>query len=469
MRLMRDSGLLNEAEVTAIIDGALRILEKTGVRVENDVILNKLAEHGAIVDFNEQSARFSPSLISDFLDSSRKKEWSDTEITYSGSAEIYQGWYLDPEDGRYKPWSEERILKYVRLAKAIPSLSDIVMLGMPASDWPMHLQPLTEKIFCWKWGISGGSSIWDTNLCPKIYRLWDTWTQSLGLDIKKHFNGTVYMISPLKFGSVEAEQYVYFAERGLEVNVGSLGSLGGTSPVTPAGALALQTAEGFFLNFLRRAFFGHMDLYLGNSLSVIDMSTGSFQYGRPEQTLLNIAGAAVARRLGAAYGGHGGLSDAKEPGYEAAAQKMMSAIYNANAYGHGYIACGLIAIDEVFSPEQLMLDAEALSCLQHIAKGLVVDENTLALDAIHETGWGGQFLSHPHTAANLRSSLWFPRLFSKETYSIYSSRKGLSERECIRQEVKKASASAPRLEPQISQSLEDKLWNIVNDNRRADQ
>lgn len=462
MKLMRDSGIISENETKLIIDGALTILEKTGVKVENLTILQKLADNGASVNFSNQSVRFRSSLIAEFIENSHKHEWTDIPVTYSGSAEIYHGLYLDPIDRNYKPWTEELILDYCRLAKAIPNISGVSMLGMPATNWPLKLQPLTEKIFCWKWGIRGGNSIWDTNLCPSIYRLWDTWAHDQGVDIKKHFNGTVYMISPLKFAAVEAEQYVYFAEQGLEVSVGSLGSLGGTSPVTPAGALALQTAEGFFLNFLRRAFFGHMDLNLGNSLSVIDMSTGSFQYGRPEQTLLNIAGSAVARMIGATYSGHGGLSDAKEPGYEAASQKVMSAVYNAQAYGHGHIVCGLLAVDEVFSPEQLVLDAEALSWLQHLSKGMEVNENTLALDVIDEAGWGGQFLSHDHTASNFRSALWFPKIFSRETYSMYESKKGLSEREASRQQVRKLLSSAPKLEPQISQSLEDKLWKIIN-------
>lgn len=463
MKLMRNGNILNDDEVNAIIDGALSILERTGVMVENAFMLDKLAACGAKVDFTKSVCRFAPELISDFLSDSERLSWPDSPVRYSGCAEIYQGWYLDPADGKYKLWTEQALLDYVRLAKALPEVGAASMLGLPLENWPRALQPLTEKLFCWKWGIHGGNAIWETALCPKIYMLWNEWANHTGRDVRELFNGTVYMISPLKFASVEAEQYVWFANRGLEVSVGSLGSLGGTSPVTPAGALALQIAEGFFLNFLRRAFFGHRDLHLGNSLSVIDMQTGSFQYGRPEQTLLNIAGAAVARKVGAHYGGHGGLTDAKEPGYEAAMQKVSSAIYNSQSSGHGHIACGLLAVDEVFSPEQLVLDAEALGWLQRLSAGLEVNVETLALDAINDAGWGGQFLSREHTAEHFKRSLWFPKVFSTQSYSRWSSRRSQGERASARDRVRMLQSSAPPLVPQIPQKLEDRLWSIIKD------
>jgi trimethylamine---corrinoid protein Co-methyltransferase len=455
------NGVLNDQEVRKVIGGSLAILQKTGVQVENEAILRKLAGAGACIDWEKNVCRFSEETMSDFLAESERHTWAE-EITFSGSAEIFQGWYLDPEDGKAKPWTEHRLKEYARLAKAMPNLDGVSMLGMPSEGWDVRLQPLTEKVFCWKWGIDGGNAIWDTALCPRIHKLWNTYADGTGQDARSLFNGTVYMISPLKFASVEAGQYAWFADRGWEVHVGSLGSLGGTTPVTPAGALAVQIAEGFFQNFLRRAYFGHMDIRLGNSISAMDMITGCFQYGRPEQTLLNIAGAQAARFLGARYGGHGGLADAKEPGYEAAMQKTASAIYNAQSGGHGHIVCGLLAVDELFSPEQLVLDAEALSWLQRLGRGFEVNEETLAVDVVDNVGWGGQYLSQDHTAEHFKDSLWMPEIFSRESLGLWNNSHARSEREAARDRVRKILKNAPLLEPQISEKLEEQLWNVIN-------
>lgn len=462
MQLTRDGVILSDAEVTAVIDGALRILERTGVRVENAAMLRRLEEHGAATDRGAMVCRFPSGRMADFLAVSERADWQDTPVQYGGHAEIYQGWYLDPDDGRYKPWTEKALLDYARLARALPNVGGVGLLGMPLEGYVRAPQALAEKVFCWKWGLDGGRAIWETALCPKLYQLWNVWANHTGKDIQRLFNGAVYLISPLKFASVEAEQYMWFAERGLEVSVGSLGSLGGTAPVTPAGALALQTAEGFFVNFLRRAFFGHQDLRLGNSLSVLDVRTGCFQYGRPEQTLLNIAGAAIARTLGAHYGGHGGLSDAKEPGAEAAMQKVSSAIYSAHSSGHGHIVCGLLAVDEVFSPEQLVLDNEAVGWLRRMSAGVEVNEDTLAPSAVDEAGQGGEYLSLEHTAENFRKSLWFPQVFSTESFALWSNRRGKGERETVRDRMRDVMASAPPLEPRITPELESKLWNVID-------
>lgn len=462
MQLRWLSGVLSSDEIEQVLQASFTILEKTGVFVENRTILKRLAEFGGVVDWGQSCVRFHPDFLSDFLAATERFEWKERDISFSATAEIYQGWYLDPADGRYKEWTEQRLHDYIRLAKALPYIKRVSILGMPASDWSSHLQPLTEKLFGWKWGVGTGSAIWDISFCPAIYEMWNEWANATGRDVKQIFNGTVYLVSPLKFARTEAEQYVWFWEKGLEVNVGTLGSLGGTTPVTPAGALALQIAEGLFINILRRAFFGHSDLHLGNSLSVIDVTTGCFQYGRPEQTLLNIAGAQVARHLGALYGGHGGLTDAKMPGYEAAAQKVTSAIFNAFAYGHGHIAAGLLSIDEVFSPVQLVMDNELVGSLSRICKGFNTDEESLALDVIDKTGWGGEFLSSEHMALNMRAALWFPSIWSRESFNLWNERKEKNDSERAREQAIRLLNTVPELVPAMDDATEERLNRIIN-------
>jgi trimethylamine--corrinoid protein Co-methyltransferase len=193
------------------------------------------------------------------------------------------------------------------------------------------------------------------------------------------------------------------------------------------------------------------------------MATGAFQYGRPEQTLLNIAGAQVANSLGAYYGGHGGLSDAKEPGYESAMQKVASAVYNAQFTGNGHIVCGLLAVDEVFSPEQLVLDAEALSWLNRVADGFCADADTIALETIDAVSWGGQYLSEPHTAEHFRQSLWFPQVFSKTAFGRWNNLGRRKERDAAKDRAKALLASAPPMESMISARLEERLWGIIRE------
>lgn len=54
-----------------------------------------------------------------------------------------------------------------------------------------------------------------------------------------------------------------------------------------------------------------------------------------------------------------------------------------------------------FSMEQLVIDNEIIGMCRYFKKGVAVNDETLALDAIKEVGAGGDFLGHPSTLANV--------------------------------------------------------------------
>jgi trimethylamine--corrinoid protein Co-methyltransferase len=465
MRLRLVDRVLDDAEIEAVVDAACRMLEKTGVRVENPDILRRLAAFGAQVDEQALRARFSRALLDAVLAGVERVDWADRPVRFSAAAEIYQGYYLDPRDDEFKPWTMERLLEYVQVARALPHIDGASMLGCPPQETPVQLQPLYEKLYAWKYGIGGGQSIWETRLCPFILDMWQVYADAAGKRATDVFNGTVYLISPLKFGSVEAEQFMFFVRAGLRPRVGALGSLGGTTPVTLAGALALHLAEQLFINILERAFFdGDATLHLGNSLSVLDMSTGAFQYGRPEQTLLNVAAAQVARHLGAEFSAHGGLSDAKVPGNEAGMQKVSSAVFNALSYGHGHIVAGLLGVDEICSPVQMILDDHVTGALKRVAEGFEVGEASLAVDLVDEIGPGGSFLATEHTAQNFRGSMWMPRLWSREMYAVWNNSGRKNDIDRAKERFFRIINEGKRLETLISEETEHLLLEII---RRA--
>lgn len=139
----------------------------------------------------------------------------------------------------------------------------------------------------------------------------------------------------------------------------------------------------------------------------------------------------------------------------------MSAVLAAQAVGRGHIACGLLAVDEVFSPEQLVLDAEALGWLRRLARGIEVSAETLAEEVTARVGWGGEFLSDEHTARHLRTETWQPAVFSRENYARWATAGSVSERQRARERVRELLRAAPPLEPRISPALEARLKEII--------
>ncbi len=405
--------LLSPAEMDCIHQGAMRLLREMGMEIQNRHLLTIAAAFGLPVDFDRPRVTFPTGMVEQFLTEAEKYDWEHAEPRVGGSAGVYNGRFHDPETGELIDWSEETLAYYFALARSLPIFDGAQMLGcrLPV---PAPLEPLFERYYCWKYGASEGSSIYLDETCPYLYDLYQARAGLLGRPIQDVFRGTVYLVPAMRLGQHEAYQVDFFRERGLRVRIGDMYALGATAPVTLAGAVTLNLAEQLALRILDWAWFGEKSLRLGGSLSVIDMRTMIYPYGRPEMALANLMLAQLARRYGAYYSGHAGLSDAKLPSVEAGYQKALTGIPTLLAGGSLWMDAGLLSIDEVCSPIQLILDHEFLSALRHLTKPYPVDERSIGLETILDAGPAGQYLDKEHTVRYLRSEQWQPSIWSRE-------------------------------------------------------
>ena len=54
---------------------------------------------------------------------------------------------------------------------------------------------------------------------------------------------------------------------------------------------------------------------------------------------------------------------------------------------------------------------------KHIAGGITVNDETLALDVIDEIGQTGNHLQHDHTLKHFRNEFYFPKVVTRKNYS----------------------------------------------------
>jgi trimethylamine---corrinoid protein Co-methyltransferase len=405
--------LMSTAEVETIHRSALRILDEVGMEIQNERLLKALADFGLRVDFAAQRVRFPPALVERFLAEAEHYDWDKAVPQVGGSAGVYHSLYHDPHTGQLVAWTEERLAFYFALAKHLDHLSGASMLGsrLPC---PPPLEPLYERYYCWKYGAREGSSIYLDELCPFLLELYQAAAQVQGKPVGEIFRGTVYLVPPLKLGVHEAYQVAYFWEHGLRVGIGDMYAMGASAPVTLAGAVTLNLAEQLALRMLDWALWGRKTLALGGSISVMDMRTTIYPYGRPEMAIANLMTAQLARHYRAYYSGHAGLSDAKLPSVEAGYQKALTAIPTLLACGSFWMDAGLLSIDEVCSPVQLILDNEFLGALERFTRQSQISEESIGLETILEVGPGGHFLDKRHTVAYLRQEQWQPALWSRQ-------------------------------------------------------
>ncbi len=460
MRMWGHMRVLDRAEEEAIHRTTLRICDEVGFLVESEAILERLAAFGARVDKGARRAFFAPGFVEQFIANSDRFDWEKAEPSVSGTAGVYHGCYLDPDTDEFVPWTLPNLLRYLKVAHHLEHTSGFISVNFGIRGVP---EAATEPFFhylAFKLQGTSASGVTDVRQAPVALEMCEAAAAELGDDGRRRFRGVVYMVSPLKLGHQEAEVFTFFADRGIPVGIGHMLSLGGTAPVTLAGALALNLAQDLFTQAVHRAYFGGRGFGVGCSVSPLDMRTAMYCYGRPEQQLANVALAQMARRYAVPFWGHCGLSDAKRPSAEAGFQKAMGAIPTLMACGRAYISTGLLSVDEVFSPVQMVIDDEMVSALQRFARGFEVSDETLAFDLIRQAGPGGGFLATEHTARHFRGELWEPRLFAREMLAGWQRHGSKTDADVARKVVADLLRREP-LPSRISDALERRLLAIL--------
>jgi len=457
--------VLSSAEIGLIHRGALRILAEMGMEIQNRRLLEACAAAGLTVDFDSQRVRFPPQFVERFIAEAEKFDWEKASPTIDGGAGVYNSLYHDPESGEFVPWTEERLALYFALAAAQPNLNRARMLGSRLPG-PAPLEPLYERYYCWKYGAHESGSIYLDEVCPHLLELYQVIADQRGVPIQDVFRASVFLVPPFKLGLHEAYQLAYFWERGLHVSVGDMFAMGLSAPVTLAGAVTLNLAEQFALLILEHVLYGPKRLHLGSIITAVDMRTAIYPFGRPEISFTNLMTAQLARFYGASFVGFGGLTDAKLPSTEAGMQKMLTALPVILAGGDLWTDAGLLAIDEVCSPIQLLLDNEFIGVLKRFTHEFQVTDETLAIETILETGPAGNFLSARHTASHYRDELWQPSIWTRKMLGPWQAAGSKLDADLAREQIaafKERGLPAPA----IPADLERDILRVIEGAKKA--
>ncbi len=338
------------------------MLAQVGVRVEHDELRKRLGAVGGRSD--GAAVRFAPEAVERLISDAPKHPRRPEPPTVSLGCGIYLCRYLDPQTGELRDFDEELLARYVGLAESLAIGAGILGLPFVPEGFDPRTIPLLEKLYAWKYGASPGGSVHLTELCEPLLEIFQTRADATGKRIEEVFCAAGWMISPLKLSRPECEQLLFFADRGLRMFIGSQPTQGASAPVTFGGSLVLGLAEQIFLFLLNHALWGDVEFEVGGTVSAIDMRTAAQVYGRPEQARIILAFADMAEFYGCSCSGHTGCTDAHLPSYEAGVQKAVGALMTALAMGHASIEAGLLGVDEICSPVQMVLDHDLAGSLR---------------------------------------------------------------------------------------------------------
>jgi trimethylamine--corrinoid protein Co-methyltransferase len=110
---------------------------------------------------------------------------------------------------------------------------------------------------------------------------------------------------------------------------------------------------------------------------------------------------------------------------------IMTALLAGNNLTHdvGYIEQGLTT-----SPEMILFSAEMISELRRFMAGISFDEESMAMETIHQVGSNHDYLATDHTLKNFRV-LWQPKRFTRLRYDAWLKKGGKTMGQRLREQT----------------------------------
>ncbi len=233
---------------------------------------------------------------------------------------------------------------------------------------------------------------------------------------------------------------------------------GAMGPVTNAGAIAQSTAEamvGCALTQLERP---GAPCVFANFLSSTALRSGSPTFGTPEPAAGSLVVGQIARRLGLPLRCSGSFTTSKLPDAQAMTESTMSMLAAIHC-GANFLLHSAGFLDGLLSMsyEKFILDADLCGALHTYAKGVLVDDNQLALDSFGEVGPGNHFFGCSHTLANYKTAYWESETADNDPWETWSENGSVDAmwRANARWKAMLADYEVPALDPGIDEALRD--------------
>jgi trimethylamine--corrinoid protein Co-methyltransferase len=218
---------------------------------------------------------------------------------------------------------------------------------------------------------------------------------------------------PMRHNQEALQKLLFLAGKGLPTTYTPVVLRGATGPVTAAGAMALSNAgelAGLVLAQLKRE--GAPVILTGGVNDMFEMRTSVDAYADPTNRVMLVE---LAHRYDLPIFGLTGCSDSKLPDEQAAAEAafsiMLETLAGAQmAHDVGYLEGGMTN-----SIEQIVICDELIAYTKQFMRPLEINDETLALDLIHEVGPEGNYLTCDHTLKHFKED-WYPKLFDRRNF-----------------------------------------------------
>ena len=429
----RPTEVVSADELESIHHASLRVLSEIGMNFLDPDARRMLADAGATIghDGDDERVRFDPDMVVETIRTCPSQfqlhSWNPERTITIGGDVLAFGCVGSPPnvvglDGVRRPGTRESFRDLLKLCQSLNAIHFIS--GYPVEPIDLHasvrhlhaaLDVLTftdKALHSYSLGRQRNRDVLEMT---RIARRVDDAT----LDREPSVFTVVNSSSPLRLDTPMLQGMMEYSSRNQVVVITPFTLSGAMAPITLAGAVAQQNAEALAGMVFTQVVRPGAPVVYGGFTSNVDMQSGAPAFGTPEYVRTAMLGGQLARRYAVPYRSSN-VNAANALDAQAAYESVFSlwgAVMggvNVLMHGAGWMEGGLHA-----SLAKFVLDAELLGMVEALLDPIVVDEDTLAIDAIREVGPGGHFFGVGHTQERFRHAFHRPMISDWRNYESW--------------------------------------------------
>jgi trimethylamine--corrinoid protein Co-methyltransferase len=410
--------VLSDDERHQVHERTLRVLARTGMRVDSDEGRRLLAAAGALVDEATRIVRFPPDLVEEairlaprsFSLGGRRPGWEfplgagQTTLVMDGEAtKVLDAGATQPRPGTRADWlATTRLIDAVDDVGVYWAMVDGCLEAESTSAWAGYNAELARSF---------SKHVNDSFARPE----WAPWVLEMLAAVfgsreevrRRHpYSFLITPVSPLIVDRGCADSWL--ALRGWDIPVLALPMpmMGSTAPASMLATTLLANCETLgTLCFVQTAEPGTPFVYAPIALT---MEPRSGRYaGTTAHSAVGVAGVEMARYYGLPVMGSGSGTDAFASDEQAGYEKAFSSLFGQLSWPDLMVGPGCLAGATILSHAQLLIDVEIFRMARRAHQGIDVAAGAWLDDALARRGPGGHFVGEKSTRISARDGEFF--------------------------------------------------------------
>jgi len=413
--------ILTDSQVEQIHSATLNVLEEVGFKYESKKALKVLEDRGCIIDYDKMIAKIPPSLVEWAIASTPSsfflKARDEQKSIRIGANTLY---FMNSTGARHVNVDTGMVtmatLKQNNIAVTISDSLDSVHV-FPSYTPYFEIEGVPPVMAC---PVSCAqrhrfSSKPNRGAQPTDSFIWET---QIALATDAQLMGCVEGAAPLSLAEDPCNAAFYYLEAGFPIYIASGSIMGGSHPITVAGASVSHNAELLAIIVLLQSIKPGCGIIANNFVSAMNMSTGDLNFGTAAIALHQMAYNQVwhsyykipINNTGSAF------SNAKFIDYQLGAEKLPLATASALSGANMIVLHGGVTAELAYNPILAIIDDDIAKTLGKMIEGFSVNDDTIGLDIIKNVGSDGTFLNTKQTRTMWKSEDYMPAIFDKSSY-----------------------------------------------------